>query len=43
METSRETIIEEVVQPPKNKGGRPRKGSEKPNQRQTHQKGLVVH
>ena len=30
METSRETIIEEVVKPPKNKGGRPRKGSEKP-------------
>ena len=30
METSREIIIEEEVQPPKNKGGRPRKGSEKP-------------
>ena len=27
METETQTIIEEVVQPPKNKGGRPRKGS----------------
>ena len=30
METSREIINEEIVQPPKNQGGRPRKGSEKP-------------
>jgi hypothetical protein len=30
MEIETQTVIEEVVQPPKNKGGRPRKGSEKP-------------
>ena len=30
MKTETQTIVEEVVKPPKNKGGRPRKGSEKP-------------